>query len=230
MQAIKGDCPNCRRQSNACVIAEYVDHFDGQESPNRSIWRILRCAGCDTVFVSRTEELESCLGQGIDFISTEYWPRFSKLFKPNLPLTEVRAEGNLFGSKGEFRMWLESPALPRLLDDFHRCLECGLRVPAAVAARTVLEAAARELGAERRTFKQTLKQLMDDGWVSRSEMESLLEPLVEAGNAAVHRGWAPTPDQLEIIAKVLYGFIDRVFVQTKHVDKMKRSVPQRSKP
>ncbi len=55
----------------------------------------------------------------------------------------------------------------------------------------------------------------------------ILEPVVQAGHAAAHRGWAPTKEQLAIILDTVEGLIHRLLVLPKLSEELEEAVPSR---
>jgi hypothetical protein len=50
MKSLTGQCPICRENRNATVVAESEEVFESADEPalEGSAYRILKCAGCDT--------------------------------------------------------------------------------------------------------------------------------------------------------------------------------------
>ena len=87
-KARKAECASCGGPRNCDIRGEYSDPFDdGYET----VWRILQCRGCGSVFVqtvsSNPENVDSEpneLGETIWFCITieKYWPALTKRKKP----------------------------------------------------------------------------------------------------------------------------------------------------
>nr|WP_139231407.1 hypothetical protein [Aliiroseovarius crassostreae] len=50
---------------------------------------------------------------------------------------------------------------------------------------------------------------------------------MEAGNAAAHRGWAPTKEQLAVILDTVEGLLHRLLVLPTLAEELKEAVPDR---
>ena len=74
------------------------------------------------------------------------------------------------------------------------------------------------------TFKRKLDELTTLGRIGKDE-RTTLDALVEAGSAAVHRGWEPNRDQLDTILSILEEFLHRAFVLSHKADGLRRHVP-----
>jgi hypothetical protein len=75
-------------------------------------------------------------------------------------------------------------------------------------------------------FARGLAALQDEGKLSKHERD-ILEPIVQAGHAAAHRGWAPTKEQLAIILDTVEGLIHRLLVLPKLSEELEEAVPGR---
>jgi hypothetical protein len=222
---IKGHCPNCGSGRNAYVRCEHVVHCldDGDGTSGADTGMVLECCGCERVYFRRDlwfSEWETVgehpvtgeprLEGGVE---TTYWPA---------PVTRQRPK------------WLNKieeadRGLGRLLDEMYTALDNDLRVLAAVAARTVFDRGSELLGVNPAIgFQEKLASLGAYGKVSIDE-ERTLEVLVDAGSAAAHRGWRPTPEELSTMIDMVESFLHRSFVVGDGIAKLKASIPARPK-
>ena len=102
-------------------------------------------------------------------------------------------------------------------------------VPAAVAARTDFDAASEQLGINpSTTFKGKLDELTKLGRIGPDERKTL-DVLVDAGGAAVHRGWEPNFEQLDTILSILEDFLHRALVLNKKANVLRKEVPAKKR-
>ena len=182
---------------------------------------ILECCGCERIYFRRDywfSEWETIgnhpttgeprLEGGVE---TVYWPA---------PVSRQRP------------LWLEKIEvadrdLGKLLEEMYAALDNDLRVLAAIAARTVFDRASELLEVDPAMgFKEKLNDLGSAGRISFDE-ERVLQVLVDAGSAAVHRGWRPKADELSTMVDVVESFLHRSFVLGDGIEKLKASVPAR---
>ncbi|MEH2489794.1 dsDNA nuclease domain-containing protein [Bradyrhizobium sp. AZCC 2230] len=78
-------------------------------------------------------------------------------------------------------------------------------------------------------FAKGLKAIRDGGKISQHELE-ILEPVLQAGHAAAHRGWAPTREQLATILDTVEGLLHRLLVLPKLAEELEEAVPSRGGP
>ena len=78
------------------------------------------------------------------------------------------------------------------------------------------------------TFDKKLNKLVALGKVGADERDGL-DVLANAGGAAAHRGWKPTPTQLATMMGALEQFLSRTFVLDAEIKKLKNEVPKKPK-
>lgn len=127
---------------------------------------------------------------------TSQWPKPYIWDRPSwLPVLETR-----------------NPDLHSLLKELYTALDADLRVLSGIGMRTVFECTAEMLGVDRAgSFSEKLKSLTSDQHIGGRERE-LLSNLTEAGNAAAHRGWSPSDDELQEMMNILTAFLQRSVV------------------
>lgn len=218
---IKGHCPNCGGDRNAHVRCEHVvdspDPGGGTAASDTAI--ILECCGCGRVYFRRDvwfSEWET-IGQdpitgeprlegGVD---TSYWPAPMARKRPDW-LDKIEVDDHV---------------LSNLLSEMYAALDNDLRVVSAIAARTVFDRVSELLGIDPSiTFQKKLDRLGADGKISIDEKHTL-EVLVDAGNAAAHRGWRPKPEELSTMIDVVESFLQRSFIVGDQIEKLKAAVP-----
>ena len=222
---VRGHCPECGPDRKAYVRGEHHvrsnDDSDGTSSRDTAL--ILECCGCERLYFRRDfwfsewEQItdhpltgEPMLEGGTD---TKYWPPASARKRPHWLPTIHEAD----------------QALGDLMMEMYDALAGDLRVLAAVGARTVFDRASEFLRVDPAlTFGEKLDQLGADGKIGIDE-GNILAVLVDAGNAAAHRGWKPSANELSMMVDVLESFLHRSFVVGDGIEKLKASVPPKPK-
>ena len=111
----------------------------------------------------------------------------------------------------------------------YAALDNDLRVVSAIAARTVFDRASELLGIDPAiSFQEKLDGLGANGKISIDE-ERTLGVLVDAGNAAAHRGWRPKPQELNTMIDVVESFLHRSFIVGDRIEELRAAVPQKPK-
>lgn len=222
-EVIKGHCPKCGADRKADVTTSYVHRWENEDAMVWSIdtYRILRCRGCDTIYVqhenlfseNETVKINPTTGEWEPTIDPKvtYWPAPAKRASP------------------EWHAKIADKMLRSLLDEIYRALDADLRTLATMGTRAVLDRAMELRGAEPGDdFAEKLSALVDKGIISQHEKEILLI-MTDAGSAASHRGWRPEPDQIATILDVTEAFLHRAFVLGDAAAQVKDRVPPRPK-
>ena len=119
--------------------------------------------------------------------------------------------------------------LGSLFGDIYGALNAELRVPAAIAARTVFDRASELLGVDPAiSFAEKLEALQTQGKISTDEKD-VLSILTDAGSAAAHRGWRPKPQELDTMILIVENFLHRTFIIGDAAKRLKESVPVKPK-
>jgi uncharacterized protein DUF4145 len=224
-RVVMGHCPDCGSGRKAYVRGEHKVHFpdSGDGTFASETGMILECCGCERVYFRKDIWFSEWEAIGVEpmtgevvseaGIETKYWPAATVRERPKWLRKIEEADRDLGG----------------LLEEMYSALDSGLRVLAAIAARTVFDRAAELLGINpANNFKEKLSSLGAYGKISIDE-ESTLEVLVDAGSAAAHRGWRPTPEELSIMIDVVESFLHRSFAMGDGIAKLKTSIPAKLK-
>jgi hypothetical protein len=189
---------------------------------------MLKCRGCEYVFVqtvstNSAEYYNSYAEDGstetTHIESFKYWPALSKRKKP-VWMSDSGIDAEDVG------------ALSVAMLELYGALENDLRMLAAIGIRTAYDIASALLGIDPNlTFEEKLDAVVSLGRIGILDKDRL-ETMVDAGSASVHRGWRPSPSDLNTMMDVLEHFIQESFVapaRKKQLDaeaaKVKKTVP-----
>jgi hypothetical protein len=98
---------------------------------------------------------------------------------------------------------------------------------AMMGLRTVIDIFIVENIGDKGSFKQKLKLLKSDGYISNGQFE-LLDMSIEAGNASAHRGYKPSEESLISVMEVVEHLLKPLALQSK-ISKLKNEIPHRNK-
>lgn len=121
---------------------------------------------------------------------------------------------------------LPDPTLRAISDEIYKSLQTESHYLATFGSRTLIERLIVLTVGDKGNLAKGLAALQDEGKISQHERE-ILEPVVQAGHAAAHRGWAPTKEQLAIILDTVEGLIHRLLVLPKLAEELEEAVPAR---
>jgi len=224
-EIIKGHCPTCGPARFADVVARHKDRDDDEEN---GIWfiesyKVLKCRGCGTSYFQKT----TIFSEGIDHRENPYTGER----EPYIPETVSYWPSPTKRSPPD---WLGVVAsvdtdLGNLMNDVYGAFDADLRVPAAIALRTAFDRSSELLGVDPAMgFAEKLNDLLSHGKISGDEM-TVLTTLTDAGNAAAHRAWRPSPSELDTMASIIESFLHRTFVLGDAERKLQAGIPPKPK-
>lgn len=218
---VKGHCPTCSGEKFAKVVTEHEDHWDDEDVSGIVRLSVLQCGGCKTSYFQRAESCSDDVehreepdGSWEAYYPERktYWPAPSKRKKPDW-------SHELYVDKD----------LSDLYDELYIALNSDLRVLAAIGVRTILDKMSELLGIDpAMTFDEKLDGLVKNGSIGADERKNLAA-LADAGGAAAHRGWRPTPQQLDTLVSTLEAFLYRAVVLGDAMKAVKEAVPEKQK-
>jgi hypothetical protein len=116
-----------------------------------------------------------------------------------------------------------------LLDEVYVALNNDLRVLAAIGIRTVFDRATELLGVDPGLrFFEKLGGLLSLGVIGKSEKD-IFNVLTDAESAAAHRGWKPTPHELDTMISMIENFLYRSFIVKHSANRLRASYPKKGK-
>ncbi len=212
----KSYCRKCSQhtdaEKNAEILAKHSSYFESDDGyvDATTYYYVIRCEGCEQI--SFLEEFYFSEDEPPDRPRITYWPPKELRRRPS---------------------WLNDIWEPRsvrlLFDELYKALDQDARVLAGIAVRTIFDGIAAHLNIdETKPFADKLKDLVANGDISKRERDSL-EVLVDAGNAAAHRGWRPNANELNQLVDILEHFAKRVLFIDNNAKVLKPKIPPKTK-
>jgi predicted transport protein len=121
---------------------------------------------------------------------------------------------------------LPDPTLRAISKEIYNSLQTNSHYLATFGSRTLIDRLIVLTVGDKDNFSSGLQALEDEGKLSAHERE-ILNPVIDAGNAAAHRGWTPTKEQITVILDTVEGLIHRLLVLPGLADELDDSVPSR---
>lgn len=203
----KAPCRNCHQKTKHLVVAvrktldeEEVEDY-GIVSWN-DIWHFLACCGCDAV----TLRLESTFSETGE-TTTIFYPPIVARRRPT---------------------WYDRlpKGLQALLDEVHSALNADNRRLAAMGARTALDLLLADKIGDAGTFSKRLDKLEAQGFVGRYNKKILVAAL-DAGSAAAHRGFNPSPSDLSHVMDILENVLQATYGLEDAAAELRKTTPAR---
>ena len=179
------------------IIDEYEDIGFKQEM------RIVECCGCEHLaFLSRSHFSED--------VHNDYDPETGEMV--TIPIwDETIYPPVTFRTLPAWFEDLPDNTLLQISGEIYKSLQTESLYLATFGSRTLLDRLLVLTVGDKGSFEGGLSALVDEGKMSTHERE-ILEPVLQAGHAAAHRGWAPTREQLKTILDTVEGLIHRLLV------------------
>lgn len=136
----------------------------------------------------------------------------------DFPLTRPEI-GRLRGKDG-----IPAPIMS-LMTEIYIAVEHRLYTLAAMGIRAALENVMKEkVGG--RPFKALVKEFQKSGYLSTRQALSL-DVIIEAGHAAIHRGWQPNDEDVSTLLNITETLIETVYLHEDRARNLDKRVPRR---
>lgn len=213
-------CNRCKGQTRHFVRSEYETIYDDEHGYTSLTARhcIIECCGCGNIaFVKKTHFSED-LGRFKDPATGQEY--YEALWDEEIyPPVTYRSPPPWFDD-------LPDDTLREISGEIYKSLQSGSHYLATFGSRTLIDRLIVLTVGDQGSFPKGLQTLQDRGMLSLQERD-ILDPVVEAGNAAAHRGWAPNKEQLTVILDTVEGLIHRLLVLPALTEELKEAVPSR---
>jgi len=200
-------CNQCRSKTQHRRVATAKDEgSDWSEHVGDISWRttfeMLQCCGCGEAVLRRTHEWSEDPDPDV-----RYFPPPVSRHAP----------------KWSWRLPAQQKAV---LAEVYRSLDADNRSLPIMGARTLVDLLMMEKVGDIGSFKHKLKELHVGGFVSTQNAE-VLEAALDAGNAAAHRGHAPSAPDVNAVMDIVENLLQAVYVLPGTAQKLKKSTPPR---
>ena len=112
-----------------------------------------------------------------------------------------------------------------LMTEIYVAVEYRLNTLAAMGIRATLETVMKEKVGDR-PFKVLINKFQKEGYLSTRQASSL-DVIVEAGHAAIHRGWKPNDDDISTLLSITKTLIEIVYLHEDRARDLDKRVPRR---
>jgi len=127
-------------------------------------------------------------------------------------------------------IWWDAPYVPTsiyiLMEQIYSAaLQKDAYWLAAMGIRGVLDLTMIEKIGDRRTFEEKVDAFQKAGYLSVRQALNL-NILIEAGHAAVHRQWAPSPCEIATLLDITNSIIETAYLHEKRARDLESNVPE----
>jgi hypothetical protein len=118
--------------------------------------------------------------------------------------------------------------IKRLLDETYICLQNNCRSSAAMCVRAIFETMMIDLIDDQGTFAANIDKFEKEGYISKKQKE-IIEPVLEAGHASIHRGYVPKTEQLVTLVDILETILSVIYIHPQRAAVLKKGIPPKKK-
>lgn len=111
------------------------------------------------------------------------------------------------------------------LHEIYQAFDGGLFRVAMMGIRALIECIMVHECGDRGSFKKNCEAFFEKGLVAPSQQKMFADALLEAGHAAMHRGWAPTQGDVETLLGVVEALIKSLYIDPSKTEKIAQSLP-----
>ena len=172
-------------------------------------YEMLKCGGCDGVILRRTSWF------------SEDPERTVRFYPPAAFRQEPRWVHSLRGKNPRF--------VRDLLREIYIGVQNDMKITATMGVRALMERVMIDCVRDQGTFAKNITEFTRQGFVSEKQ-RVILEAVLEAGHATIHRSYQPSGNDLETCVDIAEGVLQTVYVHPDKADELKRRVPTRRKP
>lgn len=213
-------CNECKRKTKHFIRGEFERHEDFDEVFwHKQRMLIVECCGCENLQLVKLTLFSEDIAY-FDNPATGESDSEGKWEEIIYPPVTYRNPPTWFED-------LPDLTLRSISDEIYKSLQTGSHYLATFGSRTLIDRLMVLTVGDKGNFPKGLQALQDEGKLSSHERD-ILNPVVDAGNAAAHRGWAPTKEQLAIILDTVEGLIHRLLVLPKMAEELEEAVPRRA--
>lgn len=219
-EIIKAHCNTCGGNRSAFKRAGHTVKGNEEEVSWSDTYDVLECCGCSSLSVRHTswcsewDQLDAdpftAKPRVIPGVRVTCWPPQTKRKKP------------------DWAERIDDEVLRCAIDEVYQALNHGMIVLASIGTRMLLDRAMfLRIGDPRGGFGGKLDLMTAKGHIGKDEKETL-KAITDAGSAAAHRGYAPSPEQLETIVEITENFLHREFVLKTAAGDIRTTTPPRT--
>lgn len=214
MEIVWSHCNKCTADRKQEILHVEATSWDERldEETYVSGWdkyEMLKCCGCENVSLrhksSFSEEYDE---HGNPFVAVNYYP----------PLIDRREPSWLYklSSKNRFIYELFKEIYIALPNNSVRLATMGLRA--------LIEHVMIDKVGDNGSFSNNLDQFQKKGFISQIQ-SAVLEPVLEAGHAAMHRSFVPSTSDLLAIIDITENIVESIYINEHRVKHLLEKIP-----
>lgn len=180
-------------------------------------YELIKCCGCENIALRHkawnSEEIDE---RGNPAVTTTYYP-------PQTYRSEPKWISQLF-----WALPINNNFVSDLIKEIYIALRNGSLRLAVMGIRALIEQTMIDKVGDHGSFKKNLDAFQDKGFVS-STQRKILEPVLEAGHATMHRSFQPTKYDIGVLMDLTEHIVEAIYVNEQRAAQVSKRIPPRSK-
>jgi Domain of unknown function (DUF4145) len=209
-------CNRCNRVTNHELLASESEK-DAEDGDWFAVYEFLKCRGCGSFSLRCTEGRDEN-----NLTSNSYPPQFTPTPLPDW-LDPFAA---LFSEDGD---GLVARSVCEIMREAYTARNSGGLRLCAMGIRAALEMVMIDKTGDHQNFTKNIDAFEKAGYLS-GRQRSMIDSILEAGHAAIHRGWEPTKNDIETLFRIAESVIENVYLHEPRAERLEKAVPKRHKP
>jgi hypothetical protein len=215
-------CNSCGQATNHRILhqesTKWTDSV-GDEQDEYEIsganTQMLKCLGCDDVhFLTLSWFSEDTNSYGLPNVKeTRYPPAISRRRPPWFT--------------GHLHITLPDD-IYRFLDEIYISLQNDTLRLTVLGIRALLEQIMMEKVGDHQTLGRNVDAFLEAGYVAPQSHDIFRRSLIEAGNAAMHRGYKPLFDDVNTLLDITESLVASIYVHPKRAAEVRKKIPPRA--
>jgi hypothetical protein len=192
---------------------DVLDEKEGAYIGGADTYAVFECAGCGKVRLLHSHWFsEDMDGEGDPIIRQDYYP-------PTVTRQKPSWRRNVFP-------WVENvEELNPLFDEVYSAHAAGAFTLATMGIRALTEKIMVEQVGDKGTFAKTVEAFFQAGFVAPIQQSLFSSVLIEAGHAAMHRSFRPSPEDVETLLDLVEGLVDQIYYQPLRAGAVGKRLP-----
>lgn len=213
-------CNKCNEKTNHEI--HFTKCIDGEDGPIDwyNLYQVLECRGCGNItFRNRLWFSEF----------QDFEPESDPVFRDKYYPTALIRKSPIWLDE------LENQNLTEVLKEVYSSFQNNLQIVTAIGIRTAFDIIAIEKINDIGSFDKKLNDLLNRKIITSDE-KIILDTLIDSGNAAAHRGYSPSKDDIHILFDILEKIIEKIYFSENILKKLllksielKNKIPKRKK-
>lgn len=201
---------------------ELYENFTIHDS---NIYELMKCCGCDSVLLRHkncfSEDYDPATGEPL--VTVNFYPPQTFRKKPEWLYYTLESDSKIISHSHT----LGEP-IKELIGEIYIALHNDSLRLAVMGIRALLETVMIDKVGDKGSFAANINAFQNEGFVSAKQRE-VLEPVLEAGHATIHRGYNPEKFEVTRLMDITESIIETIYINTEKIKSIAEKIPPHKK-